>query len=100
MEESNIPVINKSQNNPTSRKAVDFCIGFFGIIFFIFIVGRILLYLPIYTPFIPLVLAPIIVLIFLIHFFKRRRWIFWGMITSLIIGGGIFAYFLSQIRFG
>ena len=100
MEENKILESNIGQNIPKHKKVIDFCMGFFGIILFIFIVERILFYLPIDAPFIPLIIAPIIVLIFLIHFFKQRRWIFWGMVAALILGGGVFVYFLSQIRFG
>ncbi len=99
MEESKILESNMGQSPPKPKKAIDFCIGFFGIILFIFIIQGILYYLPIDAPVIPLVLAPIIVFILLEHFFKHRRWIFWGMLVALISGGGVFVYFLSQIRF-
>lgn len=100
MEGNKIPEFNKSQNAPRQKGAVDFIIGFFGVIVFIFFIERIIFFLPIHAPFIPLILAPIIILISLVHFFRQRRWIFWGMIASLIIVGGVFAYFISQIKFG
>ena len=92
MEESKIPEFNKSQNNPTSRNAVDFFIGFACTIILILLTKVVFNYFPILTPF--------IILGLLIYFFKHRRWIFWGMVGALIVVLGVSIYFISQIKFG